>query len=457
MFLPFGLSGAFCGPRGLLRGDAMRNRIKGVDAGSPAERAGLRPGERLAGINGNAIADVLDYKFYSYEPRLELELLDENGVRRAVRVKKREGEDLGLDFETYLMDKAHSCANRCIFCFIDQLPRGMRESLYFKDDDARLSFLLGNYITLTNLSEREVRRMIDLRISPVNISVHATDPDVRGMMLGNARGGGSLDIMRRFYEAGIHMNCQIVLCPGVNDGEVLSKSLYDLCAMYPEVNSVSVVPVGLTRHRQGLYPLTAVDRDAACKAVELVEKFGADCMGRHDYRVVYASDELYLAAGKEIPPMAYYDDFPQLENGVGMLRLFIDDFEYYAGEKRPPARPRPFSIATGVAAAPFLSALLDFAAAKWHNIEYHVYAVENHFFGSCVTVAGLITGQDLAAQLKGKDLGERLILPNVMLRDGGGMFLDGMTVDELSAALGVPVFISGTGAEDLIAGILEEK
>lgn len=433
----------------------MKNLIKSVDAGSPSERAGIIPGDKLVSIGGNRIGDVLDYKFYSYEAELEIELLDEGGGTRRVTVCKREGEELGLDFETYLMDKAHSCSNKCIFCFIDQMPKGLRESLYFKDDDARLSFLLGNYITLTNLSEREVQRMTDLRISPVNISVHTTNPELRGFMLGNPRGGKSLEIMRRFSEAGLSMNCQIVLCPGINDGPELEKTLNDLMAMYPAVGSVSVVPVGLTRYRQGLHPLKELDRDAARAAIETVRRFGEDCMAKHDYRVFYASDELFLKAGMEVPPYAYYDDFPQLENGVGMLRLFEDDFKYAVSQAEPKGGIVPFTVATGLAARDFINGLLDFADKKWHNTHYNVYGIENSFFGSCVTVAGLITGGDLIGQLKGKDLGERLIIPNVMLRDGGNVFLDDISLGDVSNELGVTVTASGTEAEDFIKVILD--
>ena len=433
----------------------MSNVISKVDDGSPAAKAGVKIGERLIAINGNNIKDVLDYKYYSYESRLKLELENAKGEKKERRIIKREGEELGIEFETYLMDKARHCSNRCVFCFIDQLPKGMRKTMYFKDDDARLSFLVGNYITMTNLSEREVKRMIDLRISPINISVHTTNPELRSVMLGNPRGGPSLQIMQRFYEAGLLMNCQVVLCPGLNDGEELKKTLCDLVEMHPVVNSVSVVPVGLTKHRKGLYQLRDMDANTASEAIKIVNSFGDECMAKHNYRVVYASDEMYLIAGMPIPGSEYYDDYPQLENGVGMMRLFEDDFKYFSDVIEPKESVRPFAIATGKASAEFINRLLDFAPQKWHNVPYSVYAIENKFFGEKVTVAGLITGRDLIEQLKNKNLGKRLIIPDVMLRDAGDLFLDDVSVDRVENELGIEVQITGTDAEQLLRTIAE--
>ena len=433
----------------------MSNIISKVDDGSPAAKAGVRVGERLIAINGNVIKDVLDYKYYSYESRLKLELVSVDGKSRERRVIKREGEELGIEFETYLMDKARHCANRCVFCFIDQLPKGMRNTMYFKDDDARLSFLLGNYITMTNLSEREVKRMIDLRISPINISVHTTNPELRSVMLGNPRGGASLKIMQQFYDEGLIMNCQIVLCPGMNDGEELKRTLNDLVKMHPVVNSISVVPVGLTKYRKGLYPLREVDEKTAKETITLINSFGDECVRKYDYRVVYASDEMYLKARIPIPDFQYYDDYPQLENGVGMMRLFEDDFKYFSLDIEPKREIRSFSIATGKASAEFINRLLDFAPQKWHNIPYNVYSIENKFFGEKVTVAGLVTGCDLIEQLKDKKLGERLIIPDVMLRDAGDLFLDDVSIEQVERELGVEVQPTGTQAEELLRTIAE--
>ncbi len=410
--------------------------ITAVDPHSPAKRAGVRPGERLAEVNGHPIVDVLDYKFYTYDPVLDL-TLERDGVRRTLRVRKREGEELGLNFETYMMDTPRSCANHCVFCFVDQLPKGLRPSLYFKDDDARLSFLMGNYITLTNLSQREIQRIIDLRISPINVSVHATEPDLRAMLLGNRRGREGLELMGRFAAAGITMNCQVVTCPGLNDGPHLQRTMEDLAALYPGVNSVSVVPVGLTRHREGLYPLEPYAPAAAGAVVDMVEAFAARCLARHGTRIFWCSDEFYLQAGREIPEDSYFEDYTQLENGVGMLRLLMTEFDAALAlqEERPVS---PFSVACGVAAAPFLDKLLRQAEEKCHR-RGTVYPVVNRFFGETITVSGLVTGGDLMDQLAGRDLGERLLLPVNMLRHGQDVFLDDVTLDQVARRLGVRV------------------
>ena len=410
--------------------------IVSVDPKSPAARAGVRPGETLAAVNGHRVVDVLDYKFYTYDPALEL-TLERDGRSRTVRVKKAEGEELGLNFETYMMDAPRSCANHCIFCFVDQLPQGLRESLYFKDDDARMSFLMGNYITMTNLSQREIQRIIDLRISPINISVHATEPDLRALLLGHRQGGRCMEIMERFARAGITMNCQIVSCPGINDGPHLLRSMEDLAALYPGVNSVSVVPVGLTRHRQGLYPLEPYTRETAGAVVDMVEAFGETCRERYGTRLFWCSDEFYLQAGRGLPDDAYYEDYTQLENGVGMVRLLLTEFDAaLALQEETPAAP--FSIACGVAVAPFMGEIVDKAGAKCHT-KGRVYPIVNHFFGETITVSGLVTGGDLMDQLAGRDLGERLLIPVNMLRHGQNVFLDDVTLDQVTRRLGVPV------------------
>lgn len=434
-----------------------KNQIRTVAPDSPAGDAGVRPGERLLSINGHSIVDVLDYKYYSYDPDLTLELGEEDGGKRTLSLSKDVGEDLGLEFETYLMDRARSCANKCVFCFVDQLPAGMRETLYFKDDDARLSFLMGNYITLTNLSRREIDRICDLHISPINISVHATDPEVRRELLGSKRGGEIMDLMGRFAEAGIVMNCQIVSCPGLNDGAVLQKSMEELAALYPQVNSVSVVPVGVTKHRQGLYPLRPYKQDEAAAVVDQVEAFAAECLERYDSRIFWCSDEFYIQAGRALPEDEYYEDYTQLENGVGMLRLLgveCKGASYGAPENIEVA---PFSIATGVAAAPYLREIIDRAAASCHTeLDYHIYPVINRFFGETITVAGLLTGQDLMEQLKGRDLGTRLLISETMLRHGETVFLDDVTLEELSEALGVPVVPVPQDGFELFDTIFEE-
>ncbi len=408
---------------------------------SPAWRAGVRVGETLTHVNGKDIVDVLDYKFYSYDPCLELTLKDADGSVRTVCVRKGEGEDLGLEFETYLMDRARSCANNCIFCFVDQLPPGMRKTLYFKDDDARLSFLMGNYITLTNLSQREVQRIIDLRVSPINVSVHTTDRELRARMLGHKTAGRGIDIMEQLAAANITMNCQIVSCPGINDGPALDKTMHDLAAMFPAVHSVSVVPVGVTKFRDGLHPISPYTREQAAAVVEQVEAFAAQHKAQHGTSLVWCSDEFYLIAGRELPGEDYYEEFTQLDNGVGMLRLLKGEFARALDllDEEEMANTTPFSIATGVSAAPFLRELVDMAREKCGKIEGEVYPVQNDFFGHTIVVAGLVTGGDLIAQLRGKRLGERLLISASMLRSGERVFLDDVSLDDVERELGVPV------------------
>ena len=432
--------------------------IRSVDPKSPAQRAGVRAGETLTHINGHQIVDVLDYKFYSYDTRLELTLLDGEGNSRILRLRKHEGEDLGLEFETYLMDRARSCANNCIFCFVDQMPKGMRKSLYFKDDDARLSFLMGNYLTLTNLSQREIQRIIDLRISPINISVHTTDPELRVEMLKNKRAGEAIDTMRRLAQHSITMNCQIVSCPGINDGPALNRTLADLAEMHPAVNSISVVPVGVTKFREGLYPLKSYDRESAAALVDQVETFAARHLEKTGTRLVWCSDEFYLLAGRELPREDYFEAFTQLDNGVGMLRLLTQEFRRGLDLMEPEemAGATPFSIATGVSAGPFLARLVDMAREKCDKIKGTVYPIVNHFFGETITVAGLVTGGDLIVQLRGKDVGERLLIPANMLRAGERVFLDDVSLDDVERELGVPVIpVAQDGYEllDAICGI----
>ena len=434
----------------------MASKIISVDEGSPAARAGLEAGETLLQIDGLAIRDVLDYKFYSYDARLTLQVLGQDGETvREVRVRKREGEPLGLNFEHYLMDKMKQCSNKCVFCFIDQLPKGMRETLYVKDDDARMSFLMGNYISMTNLSEADVDRILRMHISPVNISVQTTNPELRVKMLQNRRAGEALKIMDRFAEGGITMNCQLVVCKGLNDGDELRRSLHDLKKLYPAVNTISVVPFGMTDHREGLYPLEPTDKAAAAAILDIVEPFAQACLEELGTRLAWCGDELYLKAGRPLPDTAYYEDFTQFENGIGMLPLFMEEFRLalpgYEGRSA-----RPFTIATGAAAAPSMALLLDEAAVKCDNLNGKVVEIRNDFFGHRVSVAGLITGQDLIAQLKGRDLGGRVLISANMLRDGGDVFLDDYTPQQVSDALGVPVVPVEIDGADLLAKIFED-
>ena len=418
----------------------------------PAGRAGVKAGDTLISVNGHPVSDILDVQYHTYEPELRLELRAPDGDARFVPLRHEEGGDIGLVFENDLPDGGHTCQNSCIFCFTDQNPRGCRESLRFKDDDARLSFLQGNYVTLTNLTGREIERICQMRISPLGVSVHATDPALRKEMLRSKRAGECLSVMRRFAEAGVKMNAQIVLCPGYNDGDALYRTLSDLRTLGDALISTSVVPVGLTRHRAGLTALRPVTREDALKAVETAEQF----------LNVWCSDEMLLRAGLPIPPAEYYMDFPQLENGVGMLALFVEDWECYSLRRyapppsereatRPPLRGgcRPqaaggvSTVATGLAAAPMLTELLR----PFPNVT--VAPVKNRFFGESVDVAGLLTGSDLLHGLQGKDLGGRVLIPSSMLRRDEDVFLDDMTVAELSVKLGVPVLPVEPDAESL--------
>ena len=425
----------------------MSTVITSIDHRSPAQRAGIQAGEKLLTINGHEIIDVLDYRFYGYDSDCTLTLSQSNGSRREVKIRKAEGQDLGLNFDTYLMDEMRPCSNHCIFCFVDQMPPGMRQSLYFKDDDARLSFLLGNYITLTNISPREAQRIMDLHISPINVSVHATDPQLHCTMLGNKDARQSLEYMRQFAKAGIVMNGQIVVCPGWNDGDQLRRTMSDIMEM--GFAGCSVVPVGLTKYRKGLAKLNPVDRDTARDIISIAEEYGEKCLEKFGTRLFFCADELFLRAELPLPEEDYYEGFRQLENGVGMLRSLENEFMAALKYEDAPERFSPFTIATGVAAAPHLRMLLQRAQEQFPALQGQVIAVKNDFFGHTIDVAGLLTGQDIAAQLKGRDLGERVLIPLHMLRHGETVFLDDYTVERLSQELGCPVEVTGTDGGDL--------
>jgi putative radical SAM enzyme (TIGR03279 family) len=430
------------------------NVIRSVDADSPL-RGKLQAGDTLLSINGRSVEDVLDYRYHSYDARLTLELKCPDGSVRSLRVKKDVGADLGLEFDSYLMDEARACRNRCLFCFVDQLPRGMRRTLYFKDDDARLSFLTGNYITLTNLSERELQRICDLRVSPLRVSVHATDPALRARLLGNPKAEPILPLLRRLAGAGITVHCQIVCCPGLNDGEALSQTMSDLAGLYPSVSSVSVVPVGLTKHRQGLPQLSPFDRERAAETAGRVERFAQDCLRECGSRIFFCADELYLKAGLPLPPDVYYEDYPQLENGVGLLRLLTEEFMAALEETEPrEGSGEPVTIATGAAASETIAKLALAAAGKCDRIKAEIIPVYNDFFGRSVDVAGLLTGGDLIAQLQDRRLGRRLLISRSMLRHGEDVFLDNVSLKDLEQALGVPVAVVEPDGAALLRAIL---
>ena len=413
--------------------------IKSVEKGSPAYKAGIRDGDTLVSIDGNEIVDVLDYRFYQDNESLTVEFINSSGKTRTAKVKKDEYEELGLDFETYLMDNKHSCRNKCVFCFIDQLPKGLRESLYFKDDDSRLSFLFGNYITLTNITEHEVERIIKMHISPINISVHTTNPELRVKMMANKNAGRALEIIDRFNNAGIKLNCQLVLCPGYNDGEELERTLKDLSEL-ENAECIAAVPVGLTAYREGLAKIEPFNKQTAGDVLRIIDKYGDICLKKYGQRRIYGADEFYLLAEREIPEADYYGDFLQLENGVGLWSLLrsealkaLDDLEEIPNSKRS------LSLACGEAAYPLISMIADKCKKKNPSLNPRVFAIKNNFFGGKINVSGLVTATDIEEQLKGEDLGEELLIPSAMLRAEGDMFLDSVTVEELSERVGIKI------------------
>lgn len=415
-----------------------------VEPHSPAAKKGIAPGDRIRSINGHPVTDVLDVDFYLAEERVELEVERPDGRIRTVKIRKEQYGEIGVSFETYLIDQQRSCRNNCIFCFVDQMPPGMRESLYFKDDDDRLSFLFGNYVTLTNVDETEIDRIIRMHISPINVSVHTTNPQLRCQMMKNRFAERSLQYLDKLAAAGISLNCQLVLCPGINDGEELARTLRDLSALFPAVQSIACVPVGLTRYREGLPVIAPYTADTAGAVIDQVEKFQREFLETHGERLAYPADEFYLKAGRPLPPAESYGEFSQLENGVGMLALFEQEFFHALEEMPAPTAPALCTIATGMDAAPFLEKLVDAAQKRWHTKLGSVAAIPNDFFGRSITVAGLVTGRDLIARLRelrasGQELGTRLLLPATMLRHEQDRFLDDITREEAEQALGLPL------------------
>ncbi len=429
---------------------------------SRADRAGILPGDRLFSINFREIRDVLDYRFFLAERTVRL-CFFRGEERHEVTISKQEYDDIGLSFETPLMDEKHSCENRCIFCFIDQLPKGLRQTLYFKDDDSRLSFLHGNYITLTNLAPRDIDRIIEMHISPINISVHTTDPELRVKMMRNKHAGEVLSYMRRLADAGIAICAQVVLCRGINDGEALERTMRDMLDYMPALRSVSIVPAGLTRYRQKLYPLEPYTPEECRHIIAQVGCVGDECVKTYGSRVFFCADELYIRGGLPLPEDAFYEDYSQLEDGIGMvtsmayefsaeMRFLADDLEQYQS-------PRCVTVATGTAAADSIRALCDQLTAAVEGLDIQVVPVINRFFGETITVAGLLTGKDMAEQLSAYDLGDEVLIPENTLRADGDLFLCGMTPMELSDRLGVPVRISpndGAGFLTALLGVNED-
>lgn len=434
----------------------MAVKIYDVTIGSHADKAGIKKGETLLSINSNEIVDVLDYRFYQVNRKLTLEVADEDKNVRIIEMTKGEYEEIGLEFETYLMDKQHSCRNKCIFCFIDQLPKGMRESLYFKDDDSRLSFLFGNYITLTNITEHEIDRIIKMHISPINVSVHTTNPELRCKMMNNRFAGDTLKYLKRFADAGITLNCQIVSCPGINDGDELVRTLTDLENL--GVNMTAIVPVGLTRYRENLYPLVPYNKETAGQTIDIIEKMGDECVKKHGRRIFFPGDEFYLLAEREIPSPEFYEDFSALEDGIGMIAYLTDDVGWKLEElDADESLCHKVTIACGEGVFPYMKRIMSMINEKFPNITINTRAIKNNFFGGGVNVSGLVTGGDLIDQLCGDDLGDRLIIPSSMLRFENDLFLDDVSTDDVERELGVTLVPVNNNGNDLVEAVIAGK
>ena len=434
----------------------MAVKIFDVTTGSHADKAGIKKGETLLSINSNEIVDVLDYRFYQVNRKLTLEVADEDKNVRTIEMTKGEYEEIGLEFETYLMDKQHSCRNKCIFCFIDQLPKGMRESLYFKDDDSRLSFLFGNYITLTNITEHEIDRIIKMHISPINVSVHTTNPELRCKMMNNRFAGDTLKYLKRFADAGITLNCQIVSCPGINDGDELVRTLTDLENL--GVNMTAIVPVGLTRYRENLYPLVPYNKETAGQTIDIIEKMGDECVKKHGRRIFFPGDEFYLLAEREIPSPEFYEDFSALEDGIGMIAYLTDDVSWKLEElDADVSLCHKVTIACGEGVFPYMKRIMSMINEKFPNITINTRAIKNNFFGGGVNVSGLVTGGDLIDQLRGDDLGDRLIITSSMLRFENDLFLDDVSTDDVERELGVTLVPVNNNGNDLVEAVIAGK
>ena len=429
--------------------------VSGVMPGSIAEEMGIEAGDKLLSIDGHEITDIFDYQFYVEDEEILLLVEKPDGEQWELEIEKDADEQLGLEFGEGLMDEYRSCHNKCIFCFIDQMPPGMRDTLYFKDDDSRLSFLQGNYVTLTNMSDHDIERIIRYRLEPINISFQTTNPELRCKMLHNRFAGDALKKVDMLYQGGIEMNGQIVLCKGVNDGEELERSIRDLTGYLPLLKSVSVVPVGLSKYRDGLYPLEPFTREEAKEVLKVIHRWQEKIYAEYGLHFIHAGDEWYLLAEEEVPDAERYDGYIQLENGVGMLRLLFDEFRAGYESLTGDGRRAELSIATAKLAYPYIRRMAERLEEKFPNIRIHVYCIRNDFFGERITVSGLVTAQDIMAQLKDKELGERLLLPCNMLKADEDIFLDDYTVKDVADALQVPVHIVKSSGQDLIDAVLE--
>ena len=428
--------------------------VSDIVPGSIAEELGIRPGDKLLAIDGHEIEDIFDYQFYVEDEEIVLLIEKPDGEQWELEIEKEADEDLGIEFGQGLMDEYRSCYNKCIFCFIDQMPKGMRDTLYFKDDDSRLSFLQGNYVTLTNMSSHDIERIIRYRLEPINISFQTTNPELRCRMLHNRFAGEALKKVDMLYQGGIEMNGQIVLCKGVNDGDELERSIRDLTSYLPLLKSVSVVPVGLTKFRSGLYPLDPFTKEDAREVLDVIHRWQEKIYQEYGIHFIHAGDEWYLLAEEDVPEEERYDGYLQLENGVGMLRLLFNEFAEGYDALTGDDRRDELSIATGKLAYPYLCKMAEKITEKFPGVRIHVYCIRNDFFGERITVSGLITGQDLMAQLKERELGRRLLIPCNMLKTDEDIFLDDFTVEQVSGALQVPIDIVKSSGQDLIGSIL---
>ena len=429
--------------------------ISQVQEGSIAMELEIEKGDTLISVNGQPVEDIFDYRYLMNEEYVVLEIQKADGEIWELEVEKEYEEDLGIEFENGLMDDYRSCSNHCIFCFIDQMPPGMRDTLYFKDDDSRLSFLQGNYVTLTNMSDHDIERIIRYHLEPINISFQTMNPELRCKMLHNRFAGQALEKVKKLYDAGITMNGQIVLCKGVNDGLELENSIRQLSEYAPVLQSVSVVPVGLTRFRKGLYPLELFNQEDAKEVLSIIHSWQQKMVEKHGIHFIHASDEWYILAGEELPGEDAYDGYLQLENGVGMLRLLGDEVQEALERRQADQRKLRITSATGALAAPFIKKYIDRIREKFPEVQAEVVTIRNEFFGENITVSGLITGRDLMAQLSGKELGDKLLIPCNMLKNDEDVFLDDITLEEVSRKLNVEIVVVDESGEDLVSAVLD--
>lgn len=427
-------------------------KIKSIEKNSPAYNCGILEGDLLNKINGYLIRDVLDYMYYSADVNVLIEII-RDGMEMQFVVEKGEYDDLGLEFDTFLMDKKQSCSNRCVFCFIDQMPPNMRDTLYFKDDDARLSFLQGNYVTLTNLEQEDIDRIIAMKLG-INISIHTTNPELRVKMMRNKYAGEKLKYIRQLTENGINLNCQIVCCPKLNDGDELRRTLLDLGKLMPNISSIAVVPVGITKYRDNLYPLEIFDEKRAADTIDIISEFQNDFLKKYGTRAVFPSDEFFLLAHRDIPDAEYYEDYPQYENGVGMVRSLVDDYTEALETAVYDGAERHVTIATGYSPYPIIKKLVEDTEKKFKGLKCSVVPIRNDFFGETITVTGLITAGDLINQLKGRNLGSELIISSSMLMANSMVFLDDLTVGDVECALGVKIKVVDSGGYEMVDAIL---